>query len=249
MPTVLESLLEVQSVEQRLAHVRRRLRARKNAVTAQTERIEELQGEWKALHERSLLRRASADRYELDLKDKEAQVAKLRTALNTAKTNKEYAAILTQINTFKADNARVEEDALRIMQEVDAINAQADEIQVRIAGEEGRLEEIRKTSQEEIDKLNGMLENLTAQRVEAARAVPEKTLAVFDRIAESYEGEGMAPVEIQGRKPPHTYVCGGCFMALNAEHANALKVRDEIRTCDNCGRILYFAERADGSAM
>jgi predicted nucleic acid-binding Zn-ribbon protein len=29
-------------------------------------------------------------------------------------------------------------------------------------------------------------------------------------------------------------------MTLNAEHANALRVRDEIRKCDNCGRILYL---------
>ena len=249
MSTVLESLLVVQSVEQRLAHVRRRLRARKNAVKSQAKRIEGFQEEWKALHERSLLRRASADRYDLDLKDKEAQVAKLRTSLNTAKTNKEYASILTQINTYKADNARVEEDALRIMQDVDAINAEAAEVQAKIAEEERRLEEIGKTSQEEVDKLEGMLEQLTAQRIEAARAVPQKTLSIFDRIAESYDGEGMAPVEIHGRKPPHTYVCGGCFMTLNAEHANALMVRDEVRTCDNCGRILYFADQADGSAL
>jgi predicted nucleic acid-binding Zn-ribbon protein len=29
-------------------------------------------------------------------------------------------------------------------------------------------------------------------------------------------------------------------MSLSAEHANALRVRDEIRTCNNCGRILYM---------
>ena len=132
---------------------------------------------------------------------------------------------------------------------VDAINAEAEEVQAKIAVEEGRLEEIGKTSQEEVNKLNGMLEQLMAQRDEAAKAVPDKTLSIFDRIAESYDGEGMAPVEIHGRKPPHTYVCGGCFMTLNAEHANALRVRDEVRTCDNCGRILYFADQTDGPAM
>ena len=32
-------------------------------------------------------------------------------------------------------------------------------------------------------------------------------------------------------------------MSLNAEHANALSSRDEIRNCDNCGRILYLVEQ------
>jgi predicted nucleic acid-binding Zn-ribbon protein len=34
-------------------------------------------------------------------------------------------------------------------------------------------------------------------------------------------------------------------MSLNAEHANALATRDEIRTCDNCGRILYLELKAE----
>ncbi len=34
-------------------------------------------------------------------------------------------------------------------------------------------------------------------------------------------------------------------MSLNAEHANALRTRDEIRTCDICGRILYLANDAE----
>ena len=34
-------------------------------------------------------------------------------------------------------------------------------------------------------------------------------------------------------------------MSLNAEHANALRVRDEIRTCDNCKRILYLEPEAE----
>ena len=80
-----------------------------------------------------------ADRINLDLKEKEAQVEKLRTALNTAKTNKEYAAILTQINTFKADNAKLEEEVLKIMQDVDAVKAQAEKISVQVEAEQKRL--------------------------------------------------------------------------------------------------------------
>lgn len=240
MGQMLEALLRVQSIERRLAHVRGKLRARENAVAAQSKRIEQLREDWSVLHERSLSRRADADRFELDLKEKEQRVSQLRSSLNSAKTNKEYAAILTQINTLKADNAKLEEDALKIMQDADAIRSEADEVQVKIQEETGRLEEIRRTNEEEVRKLNEMLKDLTAQRAEAAEAVPPDKLALFDRIAENYDGEAMAPVEIHGPRAPYSYVCGGCYMALTAEHANALRVRDEIRTCDNCGRILYL---------
>jgi predicted nucleic acid-binding Zn-ribbon protein len=52
----------------------------------------------------------------------------------------------------------------------------------------------------------------------------------------------MAKIEFHGKKPPYEYVCGGCYMSLTAEHANALRTRDELRFCDNCGRILYLEE-------
>ena len=248
MGQMLEGLLELQSVERELAQVRRRLRARENAVNIQQRRIDQLQEEWNALDEKALTRRRDADRYELDLRQSEEHVAKLRTALNTAKTNKEYASILTQINTLKADNAKLEEGTLRILQEVDHIRAEADKIQQQIDAEKRRLDDIRQTNAAEVDKLNKMMQELLRRRGEAAKGIEADVLTAFERVAEKYDGEAMAAIQIEGKKPPYDYICAGCFMALNAEHANALRVRDEIRTCDNCGRILYMDRVPESSS-
>jgi predicted nucleic acid-binding Zn-ribbon protein len=245
MGPLLSALLNLQTIERKLAQVRARLRTRKNAVAAQEHRIEKLQEDWQALHEQSLSRRRDSDRFELELRDKEQQVSKLRSALNTARTNKEYATILTQINTLKADNAKLEDSILRILQQSDEVKGQADGIQEKVNAEQERLAEIKASSAEEIERLTAMLDDLQRQRAEAAKSVEPSALAAFDRIAESYDGLAMAPIEVHGNKPPYTYVCGGCFMSLNAEHANALRVRDEIRTCDNCGRILYMMDEKE----
>jgi len=245
---MLEALLQVQSIERQLAHVRSRLKVRKNAVASQQRKIDQLAADWKILHEKSLTRRKDADRLELELRHREAEVSKYRAALNTAKTNKDYAVFLTQINTLKADNSKLEEQVLKIMQEVDLIGADADKVQQQTQAEQSRMAEIEKVSSEEVKRLTAMLQALTAQREEAAKAVAPEYLAAFDRIAESYDGDAMAAIEIYGKRPPHDYVCGGCFMSLNAEHVNALRTRDEIRTCDNCGRILYLQAEAQESA-
>jgi predicted nucleic acid-binding Zn-ribbon protein len=184
--------------------------------------------------------RKQADEYELTLRGNEEQIAKLRVSLNAAKTNKEYAALLTQINTQKADNAKFEEQALKILGEVDGLKTQIEDVEKQIAQEEAKLEEINANSAEEIQKLDEMLTKLQAQRDEAAKELPETVLAMFDRLSQQYDGEALAKVEVNGRRPPYTYTCGGCFMSLNAEHANALRTRDEVRQCDNCQRILYM---------
>jgi len=248
MATTIGALLDLQAVEHELAQVRARLRTRANAVAHQQRSINQLRTDYQALHDKSLERRKEADRLELDLKGDEEKVTRLRGSLTTAKTNKEYAAILTQINTIKADNAKIEERALKVLQDVDAIKAEADKINLQIAAEEKQLAEIEASSKHESERLNSMLEELTAKREEAAKQVPRAALAVFDRLARSYDGDAMAVVEKHGRKPPHDYVCGGCFMSLTAEHVNALTVRDEVRQCDNCGRILYLETQNQGAS-
>lgn len=240
MGQMLDGLLKLQSIERDLSQVRRRLKSRQSAVDLQQRRIDQHQQQWDALHEKANSRRRDADRHELDLRQSEDHVAKLRSALNTAKTNKEYAAILTQINTLKADNAKLEESTLKIIQDVDAVRVEADKVKQQIEAEKKRLEEIMQTNSAEIEKLNGMLAELNARRDQAAQGLATDNLAVFQRVADRYDGEAMAPIQVEGKKPPYDYICGGCFMSLSAEHANALRVRDEIRACNNCGRILYM---------
>lgn len=244
MGTLLESLRKLQKIEQDIAHVRSRIRVKNNAVNVQNRKIEQLEQDHESLCTQSLDRRKLADSLELDLKDREEKVVSFRSGLNAARSNKEYASILTQINTLKADSAKIEDRALSIIQEVESLKKQADELAEHIAGDKKRLAEITEQNSAELTKLNGMLEELLKARVEASKEVPASALATFERISDNYEGEAMAVVEVHGRKPPHTYVCGGCFMSLNSEHANALRLRDEIRTCDNCGRILYIDPQA-----
>ncbi|HUS46676.1 MAG TPA: C4-type zinc ribbon domain-containing protein [Phycisphaerae bacterium] len=240
MGTILASLLDLQSVERGLSQVRARLKTRANAVAYQKNRIDQLRADFEALHKKSLERRKEADRLELQLRTDEDKVAKLRSSLSTARTNKEYATILTQLNTIKADNAKVEERAIRVLQDVDVVKGEADKVKEQISAEEKHLTEIETANRDEIVRLNAMLEELSAKRTEAAKSVSPKALTIFERLARSYDGDAMAVVERYGKKPPHDYVCGGCSMSLTAEHVNALRVRDEIRICDNCGRILYL---------
>ena len=244
MGTLLESLRKLQKIEQDIAHVRSRIRVRNNAVNVQKRKIEQLEQDHASLCTQSLNRRKLADSLDLELKDRDGKVVSFRAGLNAARSNKEYAAILTQINTLKADSAKIEDRTLSVIQEVETLKKQADELDEKIAGENKRLADITEQSDKELDKLNAMLEELLQARAEASESIPASSLAVFERISDNYEGEAMAMVEIHGRKPPHTYVCGGCFMSLNSEHANALSLRDEIRTCDNCGRILYIDPHA-----
>jgi len=247
MAKMLEALLRLQSVEHQIADVRRRLATKRAAVAAQEESIGGLEADLAAQHEQYVDRQKAAAAVELELKTREEEVSKLRTSLNTARTNKEYAAILTRLNTLKADNSKFEDQGLALIQAAEEAQGRMAEIQQQIDQARAELEEIRQASGEDIDRLERMRAELEEKRQAAAAEVPPKELAVFERIAAKRGGDAMAKIEVLGDKPPHQYVCSGCNMSLRAEHANALRTRDEVRLCDSCQRILYLEEMIPAS--
>ncbi len=240
MGKTLEAMRALQVIERQLADVRRQFSSSSAAVAVQQRRVDELRQQFQLLHDEVLAHQKEAGAVELELKSREEDVNKLRQTLNSTKTNKEYAAVLTQLNTLKADNSKLEDKALKLMQEVDQVRTETEEVEDQIAQAEKSLEQIRQTSAEETTRLQAMLDDLQTRRKSAAEAVPSKPLGVFDRIAAIRDGDVMAKIEVVGRKPPYQYICGGCNMSITAEHANALRTRDEIRFCDCCGRILYM---------
>ena len=120
MGPVLEGLIKLQSVENRLRAARAKLNRCRRSVIIQENQVRSLQNALEAKTEEIQLTKVQSDRLELELKSRDESIAKLRASLNAAKTNKEYAAVLTQLNTTKADNAKIENQALEVERSFDA---------------------------------------------------------------------------------------------------------------------------------
>ena len=239
MGPILSSLVHLQTVEVKLRQAREKLRRSQRAMAKQQQRIDQAQATLAAKHEEIKLTRLQSGRLELDLKTREDQVAKLRVALNTAKTNKDYSAILTQINTSKASKSKLEDSVLALMTQVDNDQAQCRQIEQDILAEQQRLEDIRKLAQQKQQAVQVDIDRLSAEHAEAISHVPPKEQDMFERLASRFDGEVLATVVVtNGRRKEHS--CGGCNMSIPLERVNALMTRDEVATCSSCGRMLML---------
>ena len=82
------------------------------------------------------------DRLELELKSRDEHIEKLRNHLNLARTNKEYSALLTELNTAKADDSKLETQVLELMRNVETDTAECAEIKTTNRSEQKtKLEE------------------------------------------------------------------------------------------------------------
>ena len=239
MGPVLNGLLRLQSVENRLRAEKAKLTRCRRNVVIQENLIRSLQSALEAKKEEVQLTKVQFDRLELELKTRDETIAKLRASLNSSKTNKEYAAILTQLNTTKADNSKIETQTLELLKDIEADESECKDIQKQIDEQKETLEETRKESEALAVKFQTGIDEIQLEWDEVARTIPRDALEMFNRVAETYDGHAVALVEQQeGRKG--VYSCGGCFMGITAECVNLLMTRDDIIRCPNCTRILVL---------
>ncbi len=241
MGPVLNGLIKLQSVENRLRAVKSKLTRCRRTVIFQENQLRTLQNGVEAKKEEIKMTRVQVDRFELELKHRDETISRLRAALNMAKTNKEYSAILTELNTSKADNSKIESQALDLMKNIEADQAASAEIQEQIDEHKGNLDQVRKDSEVKAVGYEAEITEIQVEWDAAAKDVPAETLHVFNRVAETYDGEALAAAGKQNEKV-EVFSCGGCFMGIPTEVINRLMVRDEIIRCSNCTRILILKE-------
>jgi predicted nucleic acid-binding Zn-ribbon protein len=239
MGPVLNGLLKLQSVENRLRAEKAKLTRCRRTVVIQENLIRSLQNALEAKKEEVQLSQLQFDRLELELKEKDEIISKLRASLNNAKTNKEYAAVLTQLNTTKADNSKVETQSLELLKDIEADGAECKDIQKQIDEQKEKLEQTRKESEILAAKYQVEIDKIQAEWDQVARTIPKDSLEKFKRVAETYDGHAVALIEEQPGKKG-VYSCGGCFMGITAESVNLLMTKDDIIRCPNCTRILVL---------
>ncbi len=239
MGALLDSVLALQDLELQITDIRRQLAAKERSVQRQATKLRE--AEQTLATERDELRRVQMeqDELDLDLKARDANVTRLRDTLNSVRTNKEYAALLSQLNNEKADKSRLESRAFELLENVEAKKRTFTEHEQAVQQEARRLATLETQLAHAKGSFADRLNTLERERDKAAEQLDGKALELFNRISERYEGEVMARV-IQVHPRRQEFLCEGCNMGLAAERANLLMTRDELITCDNCGRILYM---------
>lgn len=236
---MLNGLIKLQSVENRLRAAKSKLTRCRRNVIIQENMIRTLQNSLEAKKEDIQLSKVQADRLELELKTRDASIAKLRASLNVAKTNKEYAAVLTQLNTSRADNSKIETQILDMFKDIEIDEADRADLEKQVEEQKEKLDQIRKESELSATKFMKEIEDIQEQWDSEAKEIPIEALGTFNKVAETYDGEALASVE-GFDDSTGTYSCGGCFMGITAENVNLLMIKDDIIHCPNCTRILYL---------
>jgi predicted nucleic acid-binding Zn-ribbon protein len=191
---------------------------------------------------RQKVRELEAHRKELELEVqvKKQQIDRYANQQLQTRKNEEYRALSHEIETCREAIFKIEDQEIELME-------QAETAQKEVAAATQAGTSAKTLVEDQLARLAGREENLRkeweslgASREALALAVDENVRARYERLTKS-KGDNVIVGVQHG-------VCGGCHMRLPPQLLVTCQAQQELVSCSNCGRILYYTRDMDLAA-
>ncbi len=233
----LELLLKLQNVDYDLGELERSKEYVPDMIENLRREIDETESQMENVKKQLSDARLEEKDVELNLKEKEEKLKKLQERMMAIKTNKEYDALIREIDQIKMDIGNLETRAVELMEIIET-----GEKDIEIITD--KAERIHKTNgrqlsslQEQIDSVEVKIDEKEKERKELASQVGRRAIATYERIRRGKRGAAVVAVRKRA--------CGACYKALPPQKIQEIKLGEQIITCDNCGRMLVWTENSE----
>jgi predicted nucleic acid-binding Zn-ribbon protein len=203
-----------------LDSARAELEEKKNILKVVTEEIETLQKQRKDL--------------ELEVQGENDHMAKAKTKLPAVKTNKEYTAILTEVDAIKEKVSKIEDMELEVMEALEVKAKEIPGVEKKCKEEDAHFNEYRLKKSTEEERFKQELEELVEKRKNISAQLETVILKRYEKISNSRDGRAVAGLREN--------ICQGCFQQVLPQMVIEVKVAEKIHQCEGCMRFLFWDE-------
>ncbi|HMO15270.1 MAG TPA: hypothetical protein PKD64_14595 [Pirellulaceae bacterium] len=219
------SLFQQQTLlEERIRRAPMPVISAKNAVKKQEAKIAEIK---EAIRDAKL----NADRKQLQLREREQRVDKLKGQRNECKSNREYQLLNEQIAADEQANQVLQDEILELLERDDTLKD-------TLSQENDHLEQVRQAvvrAQQEadhaIEQLQKEMSDVRRDVHECLRQLPAELSGNIVRLARTLGDNALARVEDGS--------CGHCMTVLTTQMRSNLSMK-RLTYCPSCGSVLYF---------
>lgn len=167
-------------------------------------------------------------------RDLDAQIEKLRKfeeQQGKVKTNKEYQALMGELETLKREKNGIEDRILGFMEGVGEVERKLPGLTAEVAREKGAFAEKERQLRAVETGLRDELAAVEARRAGVVGELGRDSLALYQRVQKL---RGTAVAEARDE------FCLGCRTALPPQKFVEVMRNDSLQGCPNCNRILFY---------
>jgi hypothetical protein len=148
------------------------------------------------------------------------------------KTNKEYQALLSEIEAIKEANSQEEEEVLQVMDEIDELRKKLSKREKEVAITLEKIEGEEKVIQGRIAQGDLALKRQTERREALSKQLDSNLFKLYNTLKEKRQGVGVVNVKNE--------TCQGCFVNIPPQMYIEVQRNSDLIRCPNCNRILYW---------
>jgi uncharacterized protein len=239
----LEQLIALQNTDTNI----RRLQADIQAIPQRRAEIEkefdQRAFEIRSIETRRDVARSERTRLDTELVEQKAKAERADRNLMSSKNEHEYTAAIREADAARKAASQLETQILEQMEILDQSEGQLQERAPEVERLRGEMETRIAEFEEQIKRQEAELVAARAERERLLNTLPKPMSTLYNRISARIR-DGVAVAEARNGS------CTACFMSLRPQMMAEVRRGDEIITCDNCNRILYYvpAEAAQHKA-
>ena len=154
------------------------------------------------------------------------------------KTNKEYQALLSEIEAIKEADSREEEEILQVMDEIDELKKDLSRREKEMAITMEKIEAEKRKIQEGMAQGDAVWKKQLERREVLSKQIESKLFKLYNTLKEKRQGIGVVSAKQE--------TCQGCFVNVPPQMFIEVQKNNSLIRCPNCNRILYW--EGDGKA-
>jgi len=229
----IELAVRLQSLDDRLMAIAKEVAALPKHVAEIEKKLENhlkrLEGDKAALVGNQKERR----KLESDIQGHEQKISKLKGQMMDAKTNDIYNAFQHEITFCQQEIARTEDRILELMGESEPLEKAVKAAEAELTVERRHVDAEKKAAQERSASDRAEAAKLSEQRAAVVAQMTPRVYSEYERIRKGRAGIAVAEA-VAGR-------CSRCHIQIRHQFLQELKLGIEIKVCESCKRILYYA--------
>lgn len=148
------------------------------------------------------------------------------------KTNKEYQALLNEIEISKQANSREEEEILRLLDEIDSLKKNLIKREKEVSAILEKIEAEKKGIREKMAHDDSAWKTRLERRETLSKQIDSDLFRLYGILKEKRRGVGVVSVKQE--------TCQGCFMNVPPQVFIEAQKNNALIRCPHCNRILYW---------
>jgi len=174
---------------------------------------------------------------ERELEEIESKFQKSKLRLNDVKSNKEYQAVLKEIEEQKELIFEKEEAVIKCMEDIEIQEAESADNNDTWRESQKEYKNKQEEFSQRMRDLDKEVQSLNGKMVQLCQNVDKDLLERYNRLRENLRGRVVTQAI--------NAICQGCNLGIPPQQYNELIKGGSIKSCPNCNRIIYWGDERE----